>query len=355
MNTSLSKHDKILQFNPNNPAQEDSNLFGLPFNAEESDIVILPVPWEVTVSYQAGTAKGPTAIFEASAQVDLLDSDIPDAWKAGIHLLPQSEELSESSLELRDQAIKHIESLHQGVEDRRDAEESLARINQACAEMVEYVQQETRYWLLKNKIVGLLGGDHSTPLGFIKSLTEFHDSFGILQIDAHCDLRRSYEGFTYSHASIMYNALKEKQVEKLVQVGIRDYCSEEMEYIQSSKGRVLCYFDEQLSAAHFSGKTWDKQCEEIIAQLPQKVYVSFDIDGLNPSLCPNTGTPVPGGLEYSQAIYLLRKLAKSGKTIIGFDLNEVAPGADEWDANVGARLLFKLAVFSGLSRGIFND
>ena len=353
MNISLSKHDKILQFNPNNPAPEDANLFGLPFNAEESDIVILPVPWEVTVSYQSGTAKGPMAILEASAQVDLLDSDVPDAWKVGIHLLPQSEALSEKSIELRDQAVKHIDSLHHSSEDNHDAEESLARINQACAEMVEYVQQETRYWLLKNKIVGLIGGDHSTPLGFIKSLTEFHDSFGILQIDAHCDLRDAYEGFTYSHASIMYNALKEKQVVKLVQVGIRDYCSEELDYIQNSNGRVVCYFDEQLSSAQYRGKTWDIQCDEIIAQLPQKVYVSFDIDGLNPALCPNTGTPVPGGLEYHQAVFLLRKLANSGKTIIGFDLNEVAPGADEWDANVGARLLFKLAVFAGLSKGVF--
>jgi agmatinase len=354
MNTSLSKQDKIHQFNPNNPAQEDSNIFGLPFNAEESDIVILPVPWEVTVSYQAGTAKGPMAILDASAQVDLLDSDVPDAWKAGIHLLPQSEELADKSIELRDLAIKHIESLHQKIDDNINAYELLSRINQACADMVEYVQQETRYWLNKNKIVGLIGGDHSTPLGFIKSLTEFHDSFGILQIDAHCDLRNAYEGFTYSHASIMYNALKEKQVEKLVQVGIRDYCSEELDYIQNSNGRVVCYFDEQLSSAQFGGTSWDQLCNEIIEQLPAKVYVSFDIDGLNPSLCPNTGTPVPGGLEYYQAIYLLRKLSASGKKIIGFDLNEVAPGADEWDANVGARLLFKLAVFSGLSNAIFT-
>jgi agmatinase len=354
MNTSLSKQDKILQFNPNNPAQDDANLFGLPFNAEESDIVILPVPWEVTVSYQAGTAKAPMAILEASAQVDLLDSDVPDAWKAGIHLLPQPEELFETSIELRDQAVKHIESLNQTIEDSSHLEESLARINKACAEMVEYVQQETRYWLLKNKIVGLIGGDHSTPLGFIKTLAEFHDSFGILQIDAHCDLRNAYEGFTYSHASIMYNALQVKQVDKLVQVGIRDYCSEEMEYINNSSGRVVCYLDEQLNAAQFAGITWDKQCAEIIAQLPEKVYISFDIDGLNPSLCPNTGTPVPGGLEFHQAIYLLRKLAKSGKTIIGFDLNEVSPGADEWDANVGARLLFKLAVFAGLSQGVLS-
>lgn len=221
--------------------------------------------------------------------------------------------------------------------------------------MVAYVQHECGYWLDRKRIVGLLGGDHSTPLGFIQALAERHESFGILQFDAHCDLREAYEGFTYSHASVMYNALKLPQVNRLVQVGIRDYCAQEVELIRNSKGRVIAFFDEALCNGRYEGRTWKEQCEEIVNTLPEKVYVSFDIDGLNPSLCPNTGTPVAGGLEFSQAVYLLRTLIKSGKTIIGFDLNEVAPGEDEWDANVGARLLFKLAVFAGLSNGVIGE
>ena len=348
----LTKVDKINAFDPNNLAGEDSNLFGLPFTAEESDIVILPVPWEVTVSYATGTAKGPDAILEASKQVDLFDSDCPGAWKAGIHLLPPNEELAEKSVELRDRAERHIHTLQQNAEIENDA---LDTINNACADMVAYVQQECGYWLDRKRIVGLLGGDHSTPLGFIQALAERHESFGILQFDAHCDLRDAYEGFTYSHASVMYNALKLPQVSRLVQVGIRDYCEQEFELIRNSNGRVIAFFDEALCNGRYEGRTWKEQCDEIINTLPEKVYVSFDIDGLNPSLCPNTGTPVAGGLEFSQAIYLLRSLVKSGRTIIGFDLNEVAPGEDEWDANVGARLLFKLAVFAGLSNGVIGE
>ena len=347
----LSKTDKINSFDPNNLAGEDSNLFGLPFTAEESEIIILPVPWEVTVSYATGTAKGPEAILEASKQVDLFDSDCPNAWKAGIHLLPPNEELSETSAELRDRAERHIHTLQQNTEVENDALDS---INKACSDMVAFVQQECGYWLDRRRIVGLLGGDHSTPLGFIQALAERHESFGILQFDAHCDLRDAYEGFSYSHASVMYNALKLPQVTRLVQVGIRDYCEQEFELIRNSNGRVIAFFDEVLCNGRYEGRTWKEQCDEIVNTLPDKVYVSFDIDGLNPSLCPNTGTPVAGGLEFAQAVYLLRTVVKSGRTIIGFDLNEVAPGEDEWDANVGARLLFKLAVFAGLSNGVIG-
>jgi agmatinase len=347
-----TKADKIRSFDPNNLASEESNLFGLPFTAEESDIIILPAPWEVTVSYATGTAKGPEAILEASKQVDLFDPDAPNAWKAGIHLLPLNDDLAEKSIELRDRAERHIQSLQQNSETESTA---LETINQACSEMVAYVQQECGYWLDRKRIVGLLGGDHSTPLGFIHALSERHASFGILQIDAHCDLRDAYEGFQYSHASVMFNALKSPQVERLVQVGIRDYCQQEVELITNSNGRIVTFFDEILANERYEGKTWKEQCTEIVNALPEKVYISFDIDGLNPSLCPNTGTPVAGGLEFAQAIYLMRILVKSGKKIIGFDLNEVAPGEDEWDANVGARLLFKLAIFAGLSNGIFNE
>ena len=348
----MNKSEKIAQFDPNGPGQLGSNLFGLPFDADESEIVIIPVPWEVTVSYAGGTAYGPSSILEASLQVDLFDPDAPEAWKSGIHLLEENEEIKDQSLVLRDRAEQHIESLASGVTQEHE-NELLSSIEQACENMNAFVSSECEKWLSAGKIVGLLGGDHSTPLGFMQALSKHYPSFGILQIDAHMDLRIAYEGFTYSHASIMYNALKINQVSKLVQVGIRDYCEEEIQVMRNEGERVKTYFDDQLKFDAYQGKLWHNQVNEIIAQLPQHVYVSFDIDGLDPKLCPNTGTPVAGGLEYHQAIYLLSALAKSGKKIIGFDLNEVAPGEDEWDANVGARLLFKLCVFAGISKGLF--
>jgi agmatinase len=180
-------------------------------------------------------------------------------------------------------------------------------------------------------------------LGYYEALASIHDDFGILHLDAHMDLRIAYEGFTYSHASIMYNALQIPQISKIVQVGIRDFCEQEVAVVQQSKGRVLVNTDADMKTENFAGKTWEQQCDAIIATLPQKVCISFDIDGMYSWYCPNTGTPVPGGFSFEQATYLFNKLAASGKEIIGFDLVEVAPGEnDDWDGNVGARMLFHM-------------
>ena len=198
-------------------------------------------------------------------------------------------------------------------------------------------------WMDKGKLVALLGGDHSTPFGMMQALAEKYPAFGILQIDAHADLRIAYEGFTYSHASIMHNALTLPQVNRLVQVGIRDYCEEEVNVIKANNGRVVTFFDRDLKQQNYSGKTWAQQVDEIVSHLPEHVYISFDIDGLDPKLCPNTGTPVAGGFEFEQAAFLMEAVAKSGRKIIALDLNEVAPGeTDEWDANVGARMLMRM-------------
>jgi agmatinase len=195
--------------------------------------------------------------------------------------------------------------------------------------------------------VAVVGGEHSAPFGLLQALNEKYDDFGILHIDAHADLRRAYEGFTYSHASIMYNVLEQlRHVTKIVQVGVRDYCAEEAA-LMAADVRLVPFTDAALQEASFNGLPWAQQCRDIVAALPEKVYVSFDIDGLTPDNCPHTGTPVPGGLTYNQAVFLLKAVAQSGKKIIGFDLCEVAPsGHDEWDANVGARVLFKLCCYT---------
>jgi len=339
-----SKEIKIRSFDPNGPALSNANVFGLPFTSGESEIVLLPVPWEVTVSYGGGTARGPKAIFDASSQVDLFHPEFPGLWKAGISMEPVNKELYRKSKIFRKKAIAVIDDLSSGKLHQTD-EEFKARtgvVNAASEYMIDFVYEHTRSLLLRGKLVGLIGGDHSTPLGFMKALGDMHGSYGILQIDAHMDLRRAFEGFTYSHASIMYNALKLKQVKKLVQVGIRDYCQEEHECASNNQARVKVFTYSALQQKKFEGTSWKVQCREIIANLPDKVYISFDIDGFDPSLCPNTGTPVPGGFSFHEVTYLLSALVASGKKIIGFDLNEVSPGKDDWDGNVGARMLFHL-------------
>src|SRR5690606_8955180 len=129
---------------------------------------------------------------------------------------------------------------------------------------------------------------------------------------------------------IMYNAIQLPQISKLVQVGIRDFCEQEVSVVQSSD-KVHVFTDSDLKKGQFEGKNWRQQVDEMIALLPDHVAVSFDIDALYRWYCPNTGTPVPGGLSYEQTTYMLSTLANSNKQIIGIDLVEVAPGeADEW-------------------------
>lgn len=344
------KEELIKTFDPNGLGIK-GNLFGLPFSTDTAELIIIPVPWEVTVSYHDGTALGPKAILEASSQVDLYFKGIHDAWKLGIVMLPFPEELYQENKNLRSLAIKHITSL--GTTSAADDYNRVipSKINEACENLNIYVCSTTAKYLNEGKMVGLLGGDHSTPLGFLRALSERYDRFGILQIDAHADLRKAYEGFTYSHASIMFNALKLPAVQKLVQVGIRDYCEEEVSVINRAKGRVVTFFDEDIKTKMFAGKTWEEVCMDIIKVLPDNIYISFDIDGLDPKLCPNTGTPVPGGFEFQQISYLIKQIALSGKRIIGFDLNEVTPSQTDWDANVGARVLYQLCNWMAVSQG----
>lgn len=341
----------ISNFDPNSVGLKSNNIFGLPFSKDEASLVLLPVPWEVTVSYRAGTADGPENIFNAAMQVDLYDPDVKDGWKKGFNMLPVNSDIRAKSDHFRKNAELIIAAMTEGIiiEEDEQLRIRLGEINEAGQFLLDWVYNQAKKLLEEGKKTGLIGGDHSTPLGFIKALSEVHNEFGILQIDAHADLRIAYEGFTYSHASIMYNVLQQiPQMKKLVQVGIRDYCNEELEIINQSNGRVVTFFDRDIKAQQYEGTTWKEICKQVINALPSKVYISFDIDGLDPKLCPNTGTPVPGGFETEQIFYLLKMLHQSGKEIIGFDLNEVSGGNDDGDsidAITGARVLFKLCNF----------
>jgi agmatinase len=347
-----NKQELIDAFDPNGPGKQ-GNLFGLPFDEETSELIIIPVPWEVTVSYGAGTADGPEAILEASTQVDLYLRDIPNAWKLGVTLLPISQEMKQENAKYRDLAVQYIHWLEKSEGEMADSSMKVIprAIDDVCEKLHIYIKSQARKYLNQGKMVALLGGDHSTPLGFIRALAEDHSEFGILQLDAHADLRNSYENFTYSHASIMYNALQIPQVSRLVQVGIRDYCEEEVRVINQHGDRVRVYFDEDIQKHLLEGHSWKAVCDSIIKNLPDHIYISFDIDGLDPRFCPNTGTPVPGGMDYQQVIYLIKSLVKAGKKIIGFDLVEVSPGDGQWDANVGARLLYLLSNYMAVSQG----
>lgn len=351
----MTKEQIIQTFDPSQPGLADATIFGLPFSSEQSEIIIIPVPWEVTVSYGAGASEGPEAVLDASFQVDLNNQDFPELWKLGMYYTEIPDAWKTNSDKYKALAQPIIEALEDGqnVDEIPALQANLDEINKVCRDLHTEVKQTVLHWMNQGKKVVLLGGDHSTPLGYYEALATQHDNFGILHLDAHMDLRIAYEGFTYSHASIMYNALQIPQISKIVQVGIRDFCEQEVDVVKSQNGRVLVHTDSDLKKETFEGKTWQQQCDAIIASLPQKVCISFDIDGMYPWYCPNTGTPVPGGFSFEQATYLFNKLAESGKEIIGFDLVEVAPGDnDDWDGNVGARMLFHMCGVLAKNNGL---
>ncbi|MEQ1664316.1 MAG: agmatinase family protein [Bdellovibrionales bacterium] len=410
-----------------------AGIFGLASTREESKIILTPVPWEVTTSYGGGTSLGPQAILNASPQIDLFDHEFGEPYTVGyflddedpffmntnnkLKILSQKvistwDEFSaasenEQSLRARAQNTTQSKDLLRTSEDlslatsstktppsahhskfaelpqsaanksKSSAKSKLQKIadqvNTGCNEMVEKVYARTKAILSENKIPGLIGGDHSTPLGAIKAVCEkYNGNVGILHIDAHADLRLSYQGFHHSHASIMRNVcLLKTRPKKLVQVGIRDFCKEEYDFIKCNPSLISTHFDLQLKTDLHKGDSWHSICDKIINELPEQVYISFDIDGLSPEFCPNTGTPVPGGLSFDQVLYLIASIHRLHKKIVGFDLNEVAPKAitqtkptskksklidesDEWDGNVGSRLLFKMCGWAAVTNKLYS-
>lgn len=335
-----------MTFDPNGVGIANGNIFGFPVLESEADIILIPVPWDATASYGKGASDGPQAILDASTQLDFYHPKLINAYHTKVFMTPISQEWKEINTKLCIEAVEYIDFLENGgqLEDSQGFQETVSKIKEAQIALKENLRQRAKSLINEGKIVGVLGGEHSTPLGLIEAIDTRNQPFGILQIDAHADLRDAYEGFEQSHASIMFNALNNcKNLIKLVQVGIRDIAQSEVDLINNSKGRVATYFDWNLKEEQFAGETWTNQVEKIIHDLPENVYISFDIDGLSPELCPNTGTPVAGGFKLEEINFLLFKLAESGKKIVGFDLNEVAPGKDDdWDANVGARALWNL-------------
>jgi agmatinase len=330
-----------LTFDPDAAAAADSGVYGLPHTPEEAAVVLVPVPFDATTSYGKGASEGPAAILSASKQVDLYDIETGRPYERGISMLEEPKELRAWNTRARELAEPIIA---QGGASTPELLRAAEEVNTLSSRMNDWVYATTRRWLERGKCVGIVGGDHSVPYGAIRAYLERYPKMGVLHLDAHADLREAYEGFTWSHASIMFNVTQRLPLRKLVQVGLRDVGEAEVQRINDSGGKILAHFDAELQRRRFDGMPWRQQVDEIVSGLPQEVYLSFDIDGLDPVLCPHTGTPVPGGRSFPEACALVAAVVRSGRRIVGFDLNEVAPDPDggEWDGNVGARLLYKM-------------
>jgi agmatinase len=336
-------------FDPDAAAFDDAGIFGLPADPERAAVHVVPVPFDATTSYRKGAAGGPGAVLRASRQVDLFDLMTGKPWTHGICMLaadPRIQKLNEKATGKADRIIAVGGRIGTDARLAKD----LARVNEIGAEINAIVREQVEAILAQGKLPAVVGGDHSVPFGAIQACAENFPGLGVLHFDAHADLRAAYEGFEWSHASIMHNVVtKLPKVGKLVQVGIRDLGEREHAMITGSKGRLSVLTDVEWGRAKAGGANMRDLVRRTIAELPQHVYVSFDVDGLDPTLCPSTGTPVPGGFSWHETMLWLDELSHSKKRIVGLDLNEVSPGpsgtdedTDTWDAIVGARLLYRL-------------
>ncbi|MCL1850644.1 MAG: agmatinase [Bacteroidetes bacterium] len=257
--------------------------------AENAKYVLIPVPYDGTSTYMKGAEKGPQAIIDASDSIELYDIQTGlEAYKSGIF------------------TDKHTYSFL------------------SPEKMVEEVKERVHYFLQQNKRIGLLGGEHSISTGAIEAFAKLYPNLSVLQIDAHADLRDSYNGSIYNHACVMRRA---QEFANVVQVGIRNVCTEE-------KNSII---PENIFYAHgICGKTeWMKKA---IDRLTEYVYLTIDLDGFDPSIAPATGTPLPGGLLWYETLTFLELLFKS-KKIVGFDVVELCPQSESKITDVLAAVL----------------
>ncbi len=345
-----------LDFDPDAAAVDHGEvaLYGVPCSLEDALVHVISVPWQATASYRRGTRHGPAAIVQATMQVDLADVDFGATWRAGMSFIDGEHFVGTIHDDVEADALAVIAA--GGVNADPSLADAAARVDTAGDEVHAWVRAHTEAALDAGRIPAVLGGDHSTPYGLISAVAERHPGLGVLHLDAHADLRDAFLGFRWSHASIFHNVLSNHaNVSRLVGVGWRDMGSAELARIAAENGRIEAWTDQRLADAELNGRPFRSVIDEIVASLPPKVHISIDIDGLDPVLCPNTGTPVPGGVSWRQFAALLKAVAEQ-REVVSFDLCEVSPGPDgageddTWDAIVGARALYKLAGCAVFSR-----
>ncbi len=280
-----------------------STYAGIPENyskIEQSKIVLIPVPYDGTSTWQKGADKGPEAFLEASENMELYDIETDsEVYKEGVFLADAITE------------------------------------NSTPEAMVNAVHQITKQYINKNKFVTVFGGEHSISIGTIRAFNECFNNLTVLHIDAHADLRKEYEGSPYNHACAVYEA---NQTTNLVQVGIRSMDASERSLMNPDK----VFFAHDMAVNEY----W---MDDVIDQLTSNVFITFDLDAIDPSLLPSTGTPEPGGLFYYETLEFLKKVFES-KNVVGFDMVELCPNPTEKSSDfLAAKLYYKMLSYKFMS------
>ncbi len=343
----LSQFDPDFRYNP-------EHIFGLPFDAEESEIIVLPVPWDIS-SRMNGSSEAPERLLEASQKISLYHPEFPDVWKMGISMESIPYKWKESSDELKKIESKIIHNLHKKLNKSRQVEQlqRYKNINYTTRLLNEWVSDRVHKILEAGRISAVLGGNHGVSYGAIHAYSEKYKHLGVLHLDAHPAFKSKPLGFEHSHDSLMRQVLDAQMIPKIVQVGIRETSYEEMDFYKKNTSRIKVFFDAYLKEKLNKGTTWKILINEILSALPSYIYVSVDIDVLRPEYCPNSDKLVPGGLDYYELTALLTELARSGKQIVGFDLCGISPdksGRVKSDVLTGVHLLYHLCCAALFSR-----
>lgn len=279
----------------------DTGAFGEPNAAPDgARFVLLPVPYEKTTTYNKGTANGPAALLAASTQVELFDEEMRrEPLKEGVHL---AEPVT--------------------VDGMPDA-------------LADALEPAVAAHLEAKRVVACLGGEHSISLGPIRATAKKFPGVGVLQIDAHPDLRDEYEGTRFGHGCVMRRVFDLAEVGRLVQVGLRAVSDEDDSVRVAEPTRVRWF------PAHKP-----LEIDTVINALPARVYISVDLDGLDPSVVPGTGTPEPGGLQWWETLRLLRAVFEQ-RSVVGFDIVELLPQPPSIVSDfAAAKLLFKMLAYA---------
>lgn len=270
------------------------NYAGIPdkyTRLDTAEVVLIPVPYDGTSTWQKGADKGPDAFLEASENMELFDIETrTEVYKKGIYLAPAVTE------------------------------------NTSPEKMVDTVYKTTKNYLKQGKFVTLFGGEHSISIGSIKAFQETFEDLSVVQLDAHADLRPSYEGSTCNHACAMHEASKNTN---LIQVGIRSMDVEELQYMDENQ-------------TYFAHELYDDWTDDAIGQMTQNVFITIDLDAFDPAILPATGTPEPGGLLWYETLDFLKLIFKK-KNVVGFDIVELCPIENEKSSNfLAAKLYYKM-------------
>jgi agmatinase len=273
---------------------------------DQSKIVLIPVPYDGTSTWQKGADKGPEAFLHASENMELYDIETDsEVYQQGIHL---TEPVTENS---------------------------------SPEAMVDAVHQITKSYIKKNKFVTLFGGEHSISIGSIRAFNEMFEDLTVLHIDAHADLRQSYEGSSCNHACAVYEA---SQTTNLIQVGIRSMDAIETTVMDEDK----TYFAHEMALD-------DNWMDSALDQMTDNVFITFDLDALDPSIMPSTGTPEPGGLLWYETLEFLKQVFEE-KNVVGFDIVELCPNTNNKAPDfLAAKLYYKMLSYKFQNEDVDDD